>query len=206
MKNYQFLNKRISTPAGIIIIFLVALFTVGILDWQYFGAPKIPTPIPIPATAPIPAPDETAGWKTYIDEKNGYEYKYPTNLLDILDGYPEIIITDAGNENLTKICPSDPDIIVDNDYDINGEKMAINNISYCKYVDIGGGGAGTEAATYKYTFKNKRLYTLIFYTRFAGHYDCSWGYEDELSISKCKDSHRKIPEMIEKILSTFKFI
>jgi molybdopterin converting factor small subunit len=83
MKNSA-LNKGISTPLGILIIVLVALFAGGILAWQYFGALKEKAKASEEKIEKSKEPievvkDETANWKTYKNEEYGFEIKYPPN-------------------------------------------------------------------------------------------------------------------------------
>ena len=66
----KYLDKRISTPIGIVIIVLVAIIAgAGILAWQYFGTLK----------EEVAIQDETADWKTYRNEEYGFEIKYPSD-------------------------------------------------------------------------------------------------------------------------------
>ncbi|MCD6298223.1 MAG: hypothetical protein J7M30_13835 [Deltaproteobacteria bacterium] len=73
-------EKGISTPIVIIIIILCALLVGGIVAWQYLGMPKqeeeIPEAKPPEEVAPA---DETGNWKTYRNEEDGYELKYPSS-------------------------------------------------------------------------------------------------------------------------------
>ncbi|MFH1462635.1 MAG: hypothetical protein ABIG08_03015 [bacterium] len=66
------MNKKISTPAGIIIIVLAALLTGGILAWQCWWMPEGEKGGEI-------SQDETADWKTYRNEEYGFEFKYSSN-------------------------------------------------------------------------------------------------------------------------------
>ena len=52
-----------------ILIILIALIAGGILAWQYLRVPEEKTP-----------KDETATWKTYLNDEYGFEVKYPVNI------------------------------------------------------------------------------------------------------------------------------
>jgi len=72
----------------LIVIILAAVVGGGILAYQYWWLPKEETKIseiePPAVKAPEEVPpeeileDETAGWKTYRNEKYGFEFQYPT--------------------------------------------------------------------------------------------------------------------------------
>mgnify|MGYP000400851006 CR=1 FL=1 len=67
------MNNRVFFKIGIIVI-LVALAAGGILAWQFLWTPK--EEIKAPEKGIV---DETANWKTYKNEKYGYEIKYPAD-------------------------------------------------------------------------------------------------------------------------------
>ncbi len=83
----EILNKGVSTPMGILIIFVVAV-TVGVSAW-YLGKNQVPETSPKPSPSATPSstslkPDETADWKTYKNQKHSFTFNYP----DFLDFNP----------------------------------------------------------------------------------------------------------------------
>jgi hypothetical protein len=85
-------------PPLLIITFVLMLILAGVAGFflgKYSSQPKIPsspptslispTPTPktqtsIPTPTPTPTPDPTADWKTYVNSKYNFEFKYPQNL------------------------------------------------------------------------------------------------------------------------------
>lgn len=143
--------------------------------------------------------DETSDWKTYRDEKKGYEIKYPG---DITEGIPSVTVTDTSDTNLPSKCPTiDFDPYESGDpIKLEGKKTTINNITYCEY-ETSESTAGTSYVFYTYTtINNKKLYTIDFSP--IGFPDCK-NYEDQGDCEKTNDDKLKV---VEKILSTLKFI
>ncbi len=82
-------KKKSNLPA--IVILLVVILLVGV-GGVYAGMQisKKQTPVVMPTapppevrpteTLPTPISDETASWKTYKNEEDGFEFKYPSNL------------------------------------------------------------------------------------------------------------------------------
>src|SRR5258708_3525193 len=76
----HFKNNKGFAPILIIII-IVALADAGIAGYFAF---KKPTPVVAPISLPVPTPAnptssvDTSNWKTYRNEKYGFELKYPT--------------------------------------------------------------------------------------------------------------------------------
>jgi hypothetical protein len=68
-------NKRISTPLAISIIIIVAILGGGMIYWQSLNIPERDF-----EKGSIEE-DETADWKTYINQEYGFEMKYKPNLL-----------------------------------------------------------------------------------------------------------------------------
>lgn len=83
----------------VVVALLVMIVVFGFLGWKYvFGEklmstffPAAPTPtiaVQKPVTLTV-TPDPTANWKTYKNEKYGYELKYPSEEIDVskIEGY-----------------------------------------------------------------------------------------------------------------------
>lgn len=63
-----------------IIIIVAVLLAGGILAWQYFGYPREEVKAPEEKVSEEGIiKDETADWKTYRNEKYGFEIRYPVN-------------------------------------------------------------------------------------------------------------------------------
>jgi len=60
-------------------IIIIAVFIVGgILAWQYFGVGKEEVKAPEVKTSQGVIKDKITNWKTYRNEKYGFEFKYPS--------------------------------------------------------------------------------------------------------------------------------
>ena len=71
------LNKGISTSLGILIILIAAILAGGIVIYKYQRIPEGEVKLPEIKVPEEETKDETANWKTYSNEKYGYEVKYP---------------------------------------------------------------------------------------------------------------------------------
>ena len=74
MPELSHLNKKISTPAGIFVIVLVAIIAGGsILAFQYYWLPEQESKVPSISQLL----DEIANWQTYTNEEYGFKIKHP---------------------------------------------------------------------------------------------------------------------------------
>lgn len=85
--------KRTSGNVLIVVTALLAVFAIfatGFFFWQKYQSEKVQKElfnsgnysknIALPKEKESTSVDETANWKTYINKKYGYEFKYPTNI------------------------------------------------------------------------------------------------------------------------------
>jgi hypothetical protein len=73
------LNRKVSTSVGISVIVVIAILTVGILTWQYLKFNRETVLPPIELLLAIQKQVDTSSWKTYRNEKYGFEFTYPEN-------------------------------------------------------------------------------------------------------------------------------
>lgn len=96
-------QKGFANIALIIIILVVAGVMGYFVLTRQANAPSVltPTPAPItavpnhapaPVTTPLASQDKTAGWKTYRNEKYGFEVKYPEEFIVSMDSIHNIVI------------------------------------------------------------------------------------------------------------------
>jgi hypothetical protein len=69
------MNKKI-----LILIIIGVLIVVGGIYWWQKSLTKQSAPTPAPPTTTTPTSDQTANWKTYQNNKYGFEVKYPGNM------------------------------------------------------------------------------------------------------------------------------
>ncbi len=72
------MDKNLKGFATLLVILVFALITIigiGYYSWQK-GLIKT---TPNQESSPTPTPDETANWKTYVNEDNKFSFKYPVN-------------------------------------------------------------------------------------------------------------------------------
>lgn len=77
------MKKYISTSAGIIIIFVVAIIAFsGIFTYQYYSKiSNFQLPISNKSSNVQNSNTETAGWKTYTNASHSMSFKYPSNFV-----------------------------------------------------------------------------------------------------------------------------
>jgi len=197
MLELSHLNKKISTLVGILIIVLVAVIAGGILAWQYFGIPEKKE-----------TGNETADWKTYRNEDYGYEIKYPEEL----DTSYVYIHQSTWPPQIT-VKPIDPNFIceefqnkkISTGYG-NQKEVILNNSKYC-LLTVGEGTAGTIYVTYKYiTDKNSKQLTLVFVLKFPNCGTTYYSIDNKMQECQKEQKDFEPTVLIDKILSTFRFL
>lgn len=137
------------------------------------------------------------GWIIIRDEKEGYEFKYPSDFNFFKS--PEVLISGidpAGFSN--KICRDE--VTKDN---IIIKKLVVGENIFCSYI-VEDGAAGSAYTDYKYSIiKDDKDFTLHFSIKYT---DCEI-IDNNTDQKKCEDFNKKIaPETINQILYTFKFL
>jgi hypothetical protein len=154
--------------------------------------------------------DEAAGWKTYLDSKNEFEFKYPenfgANVWRPVFWPATTTVVSANEDPVAKGCGD----LQSNSPAINSQKVIINNIDFTLYT-AGDAGAGNLYSNYCYvTTKNQKYYVIYFlinshtgcYQGGCGAY-CQTQYEAE-----CRnfDLARDVEKPIGVMMSTFQFL
>ena len=113
------MNKKIPTTLGITMVALLASIVAGIAVWQYYLLPKDELKI----SEVEVLEDETKDWKTFVNEKYGYEIKYPEEGSFVLtpkgpdgegaDGYMVDFTWEGFNARITAIENSRNDKTID---------------------------------------------------------------------------------------------
>jgi len=151
------------------------------------------------------AEDETASWKTYKDEKNGAEFKYPesfgANVWGAYSWPPKLMVVSEEQDPLRVGCPDLPS-------NISSVPVEINGLDYIFY-EASEGAAGSTYTTYCYiTKKDKNYYVFNFLIRTTSGCGTNCGpYCETQFETECKnlDIVNAIDKPIEKIVSTLKF-
>ena len=136
--------------------------------------------------------------KTYRDEKNGVEFQYPKNMPFFKA--PELLVNSIDSDGLSvKICNEE-----ESNNLIIKEIIAGKN-TFCSYVTEEG-AAGSIYKDHRYSIiKGNKSYTIHFIIK---HTSCGvYGDKNEKKYIECEEYNNKtVPEAIDMILSTFKFI
>lgn len=153
-----------------------------------------------------PKKSETSNWKSYKNEKSGFQFKYPENFgANVWRPQfwpPQAAVVPIGQDPLKNGCPT---ILPD----AQENKIKINNIDYSLFKSEDA-GAGSLYTSYCYIAekgqKNYLLYFVIWSHLGCGNGGCGayCGTEHE---TECMNLDRAsaVEKPIEKIVSTFKF-
>lgn len=174
------MNNQKGLAPIIIILVLTVIIGGGVFAWQKFGTPK--------QELKQESKDETANWKTYTNDEYGFEFKYPKDFFS------------PHHQLKTEIIQCDYDNLANN---CSTEMISINDKPFC-LEKKDGAAAGTKYTTYNYTTVIDKECFIVSFT--VPYPNCSNLPDDEEAYNKCKlDNEITKPEIINKILSTFKF-
>lgn len=86
-------DSRIHWQYVLIVALLAIIVGAGILGYRYWWSPREKTKSPQGKPPDGITKDEKANWKTYRNEKYGYELKYPENLITVSEVGDTIVMT-----------------------------------------------------------------------------------------------------------------
>lgn len=205
------MNKKISFPIALIIIVVLATLVGGLAIWQYSWAPKIEISEFEPAEK-IQPENETANWKTYINEEHGYEIKYPESWfvyeIEIYEKQNLPVVYFQPEEEAEILYEKYPGIMMAGPHSLAASIIVFDNPSNLTLKEwvaeeagsknqkevIVGGETGIEVKfsglPYVYIVKESKIY------RFASG----------IPRSKKKDEIKDEIEIFNQMLSTFRFL
>ncbi|PIZ63086.1 hypothetical protein COY16_02870 [Candidatus Roizmanbacteria bacterium CG_4_10_14_0_2_um_filter_39_13] len=134
----------------------IMLLFIGLVIGYYFSQKSQYVAIPQTTPSPIPSPeagDEIEGWKTYVNEEYGFEFKYYKDQLEVIECFRNnvsvIFILSLSKKQEYDVCKVgfalnikqvDTDFALSkSNYDshnISTDKINIDSQSYTKYVGI----------------------------------------------------------------------
>jgi hypothetical protein len=174
-------------------------------------------------------PDQTAGWNTLNNDEYGFSLKYPADFFD-LNQQPKLLVRDCDYNVFPDKCPNINDIVIKDLSAAGGDigaiesnlsnpgywdnpdglKQTTNDIIYCLYAT--GDAAMGHAFNYYYfaTVKNQKCLVVYLATSTA---NCDFylpleagNTEQEKNYNDCLATNKNQPEILNQIISTFKFI
>jgi hypothetical protein len=175
-----------------------------------------------------PCPDYTIGWNTINNSEYGFSSKYPSNFFDV--GHtPKILTGDCNYIVFPDQCPNINDIVINDQVaqggDVNviksnlsnpgywknpsGEKLTVNNISYCLYQNSDAAMGHVYNYYYYVTVKNNQCLLANFATSTA---NCDFYLPLETgntaqatNYNNCLTTNKNQPIILNEIINTFKF-
>lgn len=201
---YIFITKGKTNWKYLLIIVILFLIVIGETFYLIKQETKIPeTQLPTKAIQ-----DETANWKTYRNEKYGFEIKYPEKLnTEFISLYqksvpPKIIVS----QNISQlVCEEFEGKSTAEFPTATQKKILIEEQTYCRFSGAEG-TAGTTYVTYRYsTIKNEKQITLEFILLYP---DCGNYYGVDNKMERCRREEDTFnPDILaHQMLSTFKFL
>jgi hypothetical protein len=159
---------------------------------------------------------ETAPWQTYKNEELSFEMKYPEKLVSEEILLPRAFTVQCDYANFTNKCPFIPiEGFVGTQEDIIKQGIAtttrlnINGVSFCQQ-KRSGGALGTTYTTYSYvTARNNKCIAVSFTVPYPNCQNYLPVKEPwmQASYDECiKDNEIEMPQVIDLMLSTFKFL
>jgi hypothetical protein len=214
MKNFADSSSKIRDSRTnwkyLLIVMIIALLVSGGI-WgylRYFGReisslskyPEIKKPEKTKNEKPK-TKEETAKWKTYRDEKYGFEFKYPSNSKLREEGHIELPFTPGTTlveKNLevgvvTGKCPPMPEI------EVEKPKIArVNEIEFVKEVS-GESAAGSVYDYIRYSTMKNGYCVYLFFTLHSIN-------PGNLPVPRPDFDYEKETKIFDEIISTFEFI
>lgn len=156
---------------------------------------------PAPTTNPSSTPDQTANWKTYIDDIYKFSFKYPSDWklnctnTNLPDGWLDRNICDLVS----------PKALLDHGQISNGSYFVIgvskpnpNYANFSEYLDY-------SSKQYGYTFMDRKINSINGKIGLTKNKETNYLFERNGHIINANWIYSETPDDINQILSTFKF-
>lgn len=170
---------------------LVAFSALAFLYYQNQQLKQMLASYQAPTFTPIPTPtsDPTANWKTYIDQKKLYSFKYPSDLIPKIKTNGIISFTDSNDKTL---------------FNLSGFKILTSN-EYLKYIKQNYlSDSKTFVDSQKRTWQTYMVLGEVF--NFTGILDIENKFYIIDFQNNFENSEDNFKFLISQILSTFKFV
>jgi len=172
-------------------------------------------------------PDYTVGWNIFIDDKSGFELKYPSDFFEAGHS-PEVLEGNCDYTVFPDRCPNINSIVVEfliekgGDAKAiedgmtlgywqkpSGEKQTLNNTEYCLYLNSDAAMGHVYNYYYYTTVMNQKCLLVKFDTSTT---NCDFylpleegNVEQETNYKNCLEINKSQPVILNEIINTFKF-